>query len=120
MSEQEWSIEHRKHGNEVYVVSSREGIFVGEGYNDKERKRSRYLADIIVEALNKADDKRQNEKNREGWVCIHCGESTYDTDVERLFSAIEHIGCALKAEAKAEGKAQKAIRLGNEVTDEEA
>ena len=119
MSEQEWSIEHRKHGNEVYVVSSKEGIFVGEGYNNKERKRSHYLADIIVEALNKADDKRQDEKNREGWVCIHCGESTYDNDTEQLFSAIEHIGCALKAEAKAEGKVAKAIRLGNEVTDEE-
>ena len=118
MSEQEWSIEYRKHGNEVYVVSSKEGIFVGEGYNKKERKRSHYLASIIVEALNKVEG--QDEKNKEGWVCIHCGESTYDTDVERLFSAIEHIGCALKAEAKAEGKAQKAIRLGNEVTDEEA
>jgi len=104
MSEQEWSIEHRKHGNEVYVVSSKEGIFVGEGYNNKERKRSHYLADIIVEALNKADDKRQDEKNREGWVCIHCGESTYDNDSEQLFSAIEHIGCALIAEKKAEGE----------------
>jgi hypothetical protein len=119
MSEQEWSIEHRKHGNEVYVVSSKEGIFVGEGYNKKERKRTHYLADIIVEALNKAENKQEDEKNREGWVCIHCGESTYDNDTEQLFSAIEHIGCALKAEAKAEGKVQRAIRLGNEVTDEE-
>ena len=118
MSEQEWSIEYRKHGNEVYVVSSKEGIFVGEGYNKKERKRSHYLASIIVEALNKAEG--QDEKNKEGWVCIHCGKSTYENDYEQLFSAIEHIGCALKAEAKAEGKAQKAIRLGNEVTDEEA
>ena len=119
MSEQEWSIEHRKHGNEIWVSSERNAIFIGDGYEKKERKRSRYLADIIVEALNKAEDKQQDEKNREGWVCIHCGESTYDNETEQLFSAIEHIGCALKAEAKAEGKVAKAIRLGNEVTDEE-
>ena len=56
MSEQEWSIEHRKHGNEVYVVSSKEGIFVGEGYNKKERKRTHYLAAIIVDALNENDE----------------------------------------------------------------
>jgi len=101
MREQEWTIEHRKHGNEVYVVSSNEGIFVGEGYDKKERKRSRFLADIIVEALNKAENKQQDKKNREGWVCIHCNESTYDNDTEQLFSAIEHIGCALKAEQAA-------------------
>ena len=124
MKKKEWSIEHRKQGNEIWVSSERNAIFIGDGYEKKERKRSRYLADIIVEALNKAEDKQQDEKNREGWVCIHCGESTYDNDSEQLFSAIEHIGCALKAEAifhaKAERKVQKAIRLGNEVTDEEA
>ena len=109
MSEQEWSIEHRKHGNEVYVVSSNEGIFVGEGYDKKERKRSRFLADIIVEALNKAENKQQDEKNREGWVCIHCNESTYDNDTEQLFSAIEHIGCALKAEEKAKKKNKESL-----------
>ena len=119
MSKEEWSIEHRKQGNEIWVSSKRNAIFIGDGYEKKERKRSCYLADIIVEALNKADDKRQDGKNREGWVCVHCGESTYDNDTEQLFSAIEHIDCALKAEAKAEGKAAKAIRLGNEVTDEE-
>ena len=119
MSEQEWSIEHRKQGNEVYVVSSKEGIFIGEGYDKGERKRTHFLADIIVEALNKAENKQQDERNREGWVCIHCGKSTYDNDTEQLFSAIEHIQCALKAEAKAEEKVAKAIRLGNETTDEE-
>jgi len=52
---QEWSIEHRKQGNEVYVVSSKEGIFIGEGYDKEERDRSHYLAGVIVEALNKAE-----------------------------------------------------------------
>ena len=55
MSEQEWSIEQRKHGNEIYAVSSREGIFIGEGYNEEEKNRSFYLASIIVNALNEND-----------------------------------------------------------------
>ena len=38
MSEQEWSIEHRKQGNEVYVVSSKEGIFIGKD-TTKEKER---------------------------------------------------------------------------------
>ena len=99
---------------EIWANSKANAIFIGECYDTKERKRTHYLAAIIVEALNKAEE--QDDKNREGWVCIHCGESTYDNDSEQLFSAIEHIGCALRAEAKV----QKAIRLGNEVTDEEA
>jgi len=125
-----WVIEKRKQGMEIWVTNSTglngqlaiktDAIFIGECYNEKERKRTHFLADIIVEALKKAENKRQDEKNREGWVCIHCDKSTYDNDTEELFSAIEHIQCALKAEAKAEGKAAKAIRLGNEVTDEEA
>ena len=54
-SEQEWSVEQRKQGNEIYAVSSREGIFIGEGYDREERDRSLYLANIIVDALNKND-----------------------------------------------------------------
>ena len=89
-----WNIEKRKQGMEIWANSDTEAIFIGECYNEKERKRTHYLAAIIVEALNKAEG--QDKRNREGWV--------------------ERIQCALKAEAKA----QKAIRLGNEVTDEEA
>jgi len=107
MREQEWTIEHRKHGNEVYVVSSNEGIFVGEGYDKEERKRSRYLAGIIVEALNKAEE--QDEKNKEGWTCIHCGESTYENDYEQLFSAVEHIQCGLIAERESKKKNKESL-----------
>ena len=96
MSEQEWSIEHRKQGNEVYVVSSKEGIFIGEGYDKGERKRTHFLADIIVEALNKAENKRQDEKNREGWVCVECGESTYGVDFDYLVSPDLHLQCFLE------------------------
>ena len=71
-----WTIEKQKQGMEIWANSETEAILIGECYNEKERKRTHYLAAIIVEALNKAE--------------------------------------------KAEGEAQKAIRLGNEVTDEEA
>ena len=54
-NEQEWSVEQRKQGNEIYAVSSREGIFIGEGYDKREKDRSFYLANIIVDALNKND-----------------------------------------------------------------
>ena len=40
-------------------------IFIGECYHAKERKRTHYLAAIIVEALNKAEDEENEEKFEE-------------------------------------------------------
>ena len=54
------------------------------------------------------DEMRQTEAEQEGWVCVHCGKSTFEADYEHLFSPQEHIGCALKAEK--EVGAQKEIR----------
>ena len=103
----EWTIEQRKQGNEVYAVSSKEGIFIGEGYDKKERDRTNYLANIIVKALNNAEEvlklkaaREEAEKEQEGWVCRYCGKSTFETDYEHLFSPQEHIGCALNEERK--------------------
>ena len=60
-----WSIEKRKQGNEIWITSnvkdSDPDIFIGEGYDKKERARSNYLADIIVKALNSEDFKNGNE-----------------------------------------------------------
>ena len=58
-----WTIEKRKQGMEIWVTSNvePEAILIGECYHAKERKKTHYLADIIVEALNKAEDKRQDE-----------------------------------------------------------
>jgi len=60
-----WIIEKRKKGNEIWVSTSTglngqlafrpEAIFVGDGYENKERKRSIQLAEIIVKALNEND-----------------------------------------------------------------
>ena len=38
---------------EIWVEGQREAIFVGDGYEKKEYKRSMELADVIVKALNK-------------------------------------------------------------------
>ena len=48
-----WIIEKRKRGAEIWVEGQREAIFVGDGYEKKEYKRSMELADVIVKALNK-------------------------------------------------------------------
>jgi len=50
-----WTIEKRKQGNEIWVTSNvePESIFVGDGYEKKEYRRSMELAQVIVKALNK-------------------------------------------------------------------
>ena len=49
-----WIIEKRKQGMEICATNREaESIFIGEGYTQKEYKRSMELAKVIVEALNK-------------------------------------------------------------------
>jgi hypothetical protein len=48
-----WAVETRKQGAEIWVEGQREAIFVGDGYEKKEHKRSMELADVIAKALNK-------------------------------------------------------------------
>ena len=52
-----WTIEKRKQGMEIWVSSNvkPESILIGECYDVKERKRTHYLAAIIVDALNEND-----------------------------------------------------------------
>jgi hypothetical protein len=52
-----WTIEKRKQGNEIWVTSNvePEAILIGECYHERERKRTHYLAAIIVKALNEND-----------------------------------------------------------------
>ena len=53
-----WSIEKRKQGMEIWVTSNVEpkAILIGECYQVKEKKRTHYLAAIIVDALNENDE----------------------------------------------------------------
>ena len=59
-----WTIEKRKQGNEIWASSNvkPEAIFIGDGYEKKEYKRSMELAKVIVEALNKHETRRNYQK----------------------------------------------------------
>ena len=51
-----WEIEKRKQGMEIWANSKTNAIFIGECYHARERKRTHYLAAIIVKALNENDN----------------------------------------------------------------
>ena len=59
-----WTIEKRRQGMEIWITSNvePEAILIGECYHAKERERTHYLADIIVEALNKAESQEDREE----------------------------------------------------------
>jgi hypothetical protein len=57
-----WTVETRKRGAEIWVEGQCEAIFVGDGYEKKEYKRSMELADIIAKALNKHETKEITKK----------------------------------------------------------
>ena len=58
------------------------------------------ILDTMQKCLDEMRQQSESEQDREGWVCKHCGESTFEADCEHLFSPQEHIGCALKEEKK--------------------
>ena len=66
------------------------------------------IFDTMQKCLDEMRQQSESEQNQEGWVCVHCGKSTFEADYEHLFSPQEHIGCALKAQE--EVNAQKEIR----------
>ena len=39
-------------------------------------------------------------KMKKGWVCIHCGKSTFETDYDGLVDFSLHLACALEREKK--------------------
>ena len=57
-----WIIEKRKQGMEICATNREaESIFIGEGYTQKEYKRSMELAKVIVTALNDYEEKNEND-----------------------------------------------------------
>ena len=58
-----WTIEKRKNAAEIYATNSKDyDIFIGEGYSEKEYKRSMELAQVIVKALNKHETRAITKK----------------------------------------------------------
>ena len=62
-----------------------------------------HLADICNEVQKsvKAMVLLSTLKSTEGWVCKHCGKSTFETDYDYLADVDEHLGCALEKEQQA-------------------
>ena len=61
-----WIVEKRKQGMEIYVTNRQtEAIFVGEGYTQKEYKRSMDLGKVIAKELIDYEEKNEEdfEKN---------------------------------------------------------
>tara|TARA_R110000751_G_scaffold93948_2_gene183398 strand:+ start:200 stop:451 length:252 start_codon:yes stop_codon:yes gene_type:complete len=66
-----WIIEKRKQGSEIWAITSTglngqlafrpEAIFIGDGYEKKEYKRSMELAQVIVKALNDYEEKNEED-----------------------------------------------------------
>ena len=57
----------------------------------------------IFDTMQKClDEMRQAETEQEGWVCKHCGKSTFETDYDYLADVDEHLGCALEKEQQAQ------------------
>jgi|TARA_R110002110_G_scaffold154784_1_gene348831 hypothetical protein len=91
-----WTIEKRKRSTLIFVTDREStDILIGSGSNKKEYKRSMELAKVIVKALN---ENEQTGAEQEGWVCKHCGKSTFETDYDYLADVDEHLGCALEKE----------------------
>ena len=40
----------------------------------------------------------EERKNREGWVCTECGESTYEVDYDYLIGKNLHLACSIEKE----------------------
>ena len=54
----------------------------------------------IFDTMQKClDEMRQTEAEQEGWVCKHCGKSTFETEYDYLADMDEHLGCALEKES---------------------
>ena len=49
----------------------------------------------------------KSTKPEGGWVCKHCGESTFETDYDYLANVDEHLGCALEKEQQAQKEIRK-------------
>ena len=91
-----WTIEKRKRSTLIFVTDREStDILIGSGSNKNEYERSMELEKVIVKALN---ENEQTGAEQEGWVCKHCGKSTFETDYDYLADVDEHLGCALEKE----------------------
>ena len=96
-------------------ILSKEGIIeeIAEGIvlhsnciEEVELNTVTHLADICNEVQKSVKamvplSTLKSTKPEGGWVCKHCGESTFETDYDYLADVDEHLGCALEKEQQA-------------------
>ena len=66
-------------------------LHIGEGsaeYYVPEKMYARFQKEIM--------EYHEAKKNREGWVCTECGESTYEVDYDYLIRPDLHLQCSLE------------------------
>ena len=54
------------------------------------------IFDTMQKCLDEMRQQSESEQNQEGWVCVHCGKSTFETEYDYLADIDEHLGCALE------------------------
>jgi hypothetical protein len=104
-------------------ILSKEGIIeeIAEGIvlysnciEEVELNTVTHLADICNEVQKSVNamvllSTLKSAKPEEGWVCKHCGKSTFETDYDYLADVDEHLGCALEKEQQARKKMDKMV-----------
>jgi hypothetical protein len=56
--------------------------------------------ELKLRLMDFVEDATTIENQKKGWVCKHCGKSTFETDYDYLADVDEHLGCALEKEQK--------------------
>ena len=65
-------------------------LHIGEGsaeYYVPEEMYARFQKELM--------EYHEQKKNREGWVCFECGESTYEIEDDYLYASNLHLHCAM-------------------------
>ena len=68
-------------------------LHIGEGsaeYYVPEKMYARFQKEIM--------EYHETKKNREGWGCTVCGESTYEVDYDYLIGKNLHLACSIEKE----------------------
>ena len=54
--------------------------------------------ELYVKFKRELTEWHNDEKNKEGWICISCGKSTYETDFDYLIAPNLHLVCSIEKE----------------------
>jgi hypothetical protein len=55
--------------------------------------------ELKLRLMDFVEDVTAIENQKKGWVCKHCGKSTFEVEYDYLADMDEHLGCALEKES---------------------